>query len=76
MSIDGWITTRAAAELSGYTVVYIRRLIRKGRVEATRAGRDWLVNRSSLLAYKAWMEALGTRKYTPRRKELKEQDDA
>lgn len=76
MSIDGWITTRAAAELSGYTVVYIRRLIRRGQIEATRAGRDWLVNRSSLLAYRARMEALGTRKYIPRWKRPEEQGDA
>ncbi|MCX7855557.1 MAG: excisionase family DNA-binding protein [Anaerolineae bacterium] len=75
MSVEGWITTRAAAELSGYAIVYIRRLIRKGRIEATRVGRDWLVNRSSLMAYRAQMEALGSQKYSPRREVLKEARD-
>jgi len=68
--IEGWVTTRQAAELSGYTVVYIRRLIKRGRVEAIKTGRDWLINHSSLLSYKARMDTLGPQKHNPWRKDL------
>jgi len=65
MAVDGWITTRAAAELTGYNLVYIRRLIKQKRVEAVKAGRDWLINQDSLLAYKDKMTALGGQRYNP-----------
>jgi len=68
--IEGWVTTQQAAELSGYTVVYVRRLIKRGRVEAIKTGRDWLINHSSLLAYKAKMDTLGTQKHNPWREDL------
>jgi excisionase family DNA binding protein len=68
--IEGWVTTQQAAELSGYTVVYVRRLIKRGRVEAIKTGRDWLINHSSLLAYKARMDVLGPQKHNPWREDL------
>jgi excisionase family DNA binding protein len=68
--IEGWVTTRQAADLSGYTVVYIRRLIKRGRVEAIKTGRDWLINHSSLLAHKARMDVLGPQKHNPWREDL------
>lgn len=72
MQIEGWVTTRQAAELSGYTIVYVRRLVKKGRVEATKTGRDWLINRASLLAYKARMDTLGPQKHNPWREDANE----
>lgn len=69
-----WITTKEAARLTGYTAVYIRRLIRTKRVNALKRGRDWLIDRLSLMAYKARMEALGTQKHNPRRDDVKETD--
>jgi len=70
MAVGGWITTRAAAELTGYNPVYIRRLIKQKRIEAVKAGRDWLINQDSLLAYQAKMTALGGQKYNPYRDDL------
>jgi len=70
MRIEGWITTRQAAELSGYTVVYVRRLIKRRRIEAVKAGRDWLIWMPDLLAYKARMDALGSQKHNPWRDDL------
>jgi excisionase family DNA binding protein len=64
-SIDGWITTIEAARVTGYHIKYIRQMIRAGRIEARKVGRDWLVNLAGLLAYKAEMERLGTQKHNP-----------
>jgi excisionase family DNA binding protein len=60
-----WITTKEAAELTGYSVEYVRRLVRQGRVVAKKWLRDWVVSRQSLLEYQKSMEELGRRKYNP-----------
>lgn len=70
---DGWMTTDQAARLTGYARVTIWRLARTGRVRARKMGRDWLVEMDSLLAHKAQMDALGTRRYSPWRPDLAEQ---
>jgi excisionase family DNA binding protein len=70
MRLEGWITTMEAANLTGYTIVYIRCLARIRRVEAVKTGRDWLILRSSLLAYKARMDVLGPQKHNPWREDL------
>ena len=46
------ITTREAAENLGYTIQHTRLLIRRGEIEATKFGRDWLVVRESVVEYK------------------------
>jgi len=68
--LEGWITAAEAAALTGYTVPHIRRLARQGRIEAQKVGRDWLIGRESLLAYKRQMEALGSQKHNPWREDL------
>jgi len=70
--IEGWLTTSDAAELTGYNVKYLRWLINQGRIEARKVQRDWLVNKESLLAYKARMDALGPQKHNPWRDDLAE----
>lgn len=51
MTESEWITTREAAKLSGYHPVYLRELIRDGRIRGQKFGIVWQVNRQSLLAY-------------------------
>jgi len=70
--LDGWITTNVGAALTGYSAAYIRMLAGGGRVEARRVGRDWLVSRKALLAYKTRMDALGSAKHNPWREDLEE----
>jgi len=65
-----WLTTEQAAELTGYTQVYMRQLALRGQVEAVKAGRDWLLNRASLLEFARKMEAMGTAKHDPWRPDL------
>jgi hypothetical protein len=48
----------------------MRQLAQRGRVEARKVGRDWLVNRESLLAYKRAMDRLGNQKHNPWREDL------
>jgi len=63
--MDGWLTTTDAATLTGYTQAHIRTLAQRGRIEARKIGRDWLVSRDSLLAYKRRMDNLGPQKHNP-----------
>ncbi len=65
----GWLTTDQAAQVSGYSVAYMRRLVRQGRVKARKVQREWLVNRDSLLGYKDRMDDLGRAKFSPQRED-------
>ena len=66
----GWVDTRTAAELTGYTAAYMRQLALRDRIVARKVGRDWLIERASLLAYKAQMDGLGSDKHNPWREGL------
>ena len=69
---DGWITTTEAAEITGYSIAYMRQLANRGRIEARKVGRDWLIERTSLLEFKLEMDRLGPSKHDPRRGEGRE----
>ena len=60
-----WITTAEAADLTGYSPHYVRRLMRKDRVLAKKWGNSWMINKQSLLDYKRRMDSLGRAKYKP-----------
>ena len=60
-----WITTREAAELTGYSMGYVRNAIHRGRLPAEKFGRDWMLKRSEVLAYAEKMKALGPAKHNP-----------
>ncbi|MBN1815443.1 MAG: helix-turn-helix domain-containing protein [Anaerolineae bacterium] len=60
-----WITTKEASELTGYSIQYVRRLMRKGRVVAKKWLRDWVISKQSLLEYKEGMDELGEARYNP-----------
>ena len=49
--IDNHITVQEAAEITGYNIQYLRRLLRTGKMEAIKIGQIWLVNLASLQAY-------------------------
>jgi len=70
---EGWITTDEAQAITGYSRAYMRYLAKQGHVEARKVGRDWLMNKESLLAYKARMDALGPQKHNPWRDDLAEE---
>jgi excisionase family DNA binding protein len=64
---DDWITTNEAADLSGYHLVYLRTLIREGRIEARKFGPVWQVNRQSLMAYIKAAEQAADKRWGPKR---------
>jgi excisionase family DNA binding protein len=57
-----WITTRQAAEISGYSMKHVRRLITSGKVTGQRFGRDWQISQASLLAYIRKAEKSGAKR--------------
>jgi excisionase family DNA binding protein len=54
-----WVTTSQAAELVGYTQRRVRQLADAGMIEARKFGRDWQIEKSSLLAYMRKTEKKG-----------------
>ena len=50
MSVE-WLTTKEAIELSGYHPVYLRELIRDGKIVGQKFGIVWQVSKQSLTAY-------------------------
>ena len=72
--VEGWITTIEAEILTGYSQAYMRQLACNGKVKARKVGRDWLINRESLLAYKHQMDILGPEKHNPWREDLTDQE--
>jgi excisionase family DNA binding protein len=53
-----WITTKEAAELTGYATAYFRQLIQRGRLHAQKRGRDWFLNKTEVLAYAEEMKQI------------------
>ncbi len=49
--LGDWLTSKEAAALTGYNVQHVRRLARAGKVESKKWGRDWIINRQSILSY-------------------------
>lgn len=60
-----WITTAEAAELTGYDPTHIRRLVRTGRIHGKKFGRDWMIDRESIVVHAEEMERLGAAKHDP-----------
>ena len=49
--LGDWLTSKEAAALTGYNVQHVRRLARAGKVKTQKWGKEWMVDRASLLAY-------------------------
>jgi excisionase family DNA binding protein len=62
-----WITTAEAAELTEYNPEYIRQMIRRGVIKAEKKGRDWWIDKNSIVEYVEKMKQLGTAKHSPKR---------
>ncbi|MBI2356275.1 MAG: helix-turn-helix domain-containing protein [Candidatus Doudnabacteria bacterium] len=45
------LSLREAAELSPYSAEYLNLLCRKGKLKATKIGRDWLITKADLFEY-------------------------
>ncbi len=61
-----WITIREASEISEYHQVYLRILMRSGKIKAQKFGAVWQVDRQSLVAFLRRIDKIG-RKRGPKR---------
>ena len=48
---ETWITTNEATKISGYHPIYMRVLVREGKVEGRKFGHVWQINKASLIKY-------------------------
>jgi excisionase family DNA binding protein len=46
-----FIAVAEASEISGFTTGYIRKLLRRGRIEGLRIGRDWVTTEEAIREY-------------------------
>jgi len=60
-----WITTKEAADLTGYTASYLRKAISRGLLPAEKRGRDWFLRKADVIAYAEKMKQLGPSKHDP-----------
>jgi excisionase family DNA binding protein len=60
-----WLTVAEASVLTGYSMQYVRRLTRQGRVKSRKWANTWMINRKGLLDYKRKMDGLGSSKHDP-----------
>jgi excisionase family DNA binding protein len=49
--VNNHITVQAAAEWSGYSLQYLRRLLRNGKLEGFKIGQVWLIEKTTFEAY-------------------------
>lgn len=49
--LDDWLSTTEAAQISGYHIEYIRRLVRRGQISARKWGKDWMLDKASFYEY-------------------------
>ena len=49
--LNNHISVQVAASYSGYSTQYLRRLLRNGKVEGTKIGQLWLVDKGALDVY-------------------------
>ncbi len=51
MATRSYLSTEEAAEILGYSRQHVRVLVRKGRLQGDRVGKNWLVSYSSVQEY-------------------------
>jgi len=49
--VNNHISVKAAAEISGYSLQYLRRLLRSGKLEGFKIGQIWLIEKTAFETY-------------------------
>jgi excisionase family DNA binding protein len=57
---------QAAAEVTGYNIQHLRRLLRSGMLEGIKIGQNWLIEMQSLETYLQTMETTSDQRCGPR----------
>jgi len=66
MVLEKHISVKAAAAISGYSIQYLRRLLREGLLDGIKIGQVWLIEMASLDAYLKYANSMGDRRCGPR----------
>ena len=64
--INHHVTVQAAAEVTGYNIQYLRRLLRSGKLEGIKIGQLWLIEMQYLETYLQLVENTSDRRCGPR----------
>jgi excisionase family DNA binding protein len=64
--INRHITVQAAAEVTGYNIQYLRRMLRSGGLKGIKIGQMWLIDMDVLEAYLQRLETTSDRRCGPR----------
>ena len=64
--LENLVSVRGASEWSGYSVGYIRRLLRNGDLIGSKIGQVWLVSFASLVGYLSKHTGVDDCRYGPR----------
>ncbi len=64
--INRHITVQAAAEVTGYNIQYLRRMLRSGTLEGVKIGQMWLIYMEALDAYLQRIEDTTDQRCGPR----------
>ena len=65
--LEKHISVKAAAEFSGYSIQYLRRLLRAGQLEGIKIGQVWLIKLASLETYARNGQMVRDRRHGPRK---------
>jgi hypothetical protein len=65
--LEAHISVKAAAEFSGYSIQYLRRLLRNDRLEGIKIGQVWLIKIASFESYLRRGQMLCDRRHGPRK---------
>ena len=65
--LEKHISVKAAAECSGYSIQYLRRLLRDGRLDGTKIGQVWLIKMASFDHHLRNGHTQRDRRYGPRK---------
>ncbi len=66
IQLTQYVTVQAAAEVTGYNVQYLRRLLRAGKLAGIKIGQVWLISLASLAAYIQQAEEAADRRCGPK----------
>ena len=64
--INQHVTVQAAADVTGYNIQYLRRLLRSGKLDGIKIGQIWLIEMQSLEKYLQHVGSTSDRRCGPR----------
>jgi len=64
--INQHITVQAAAEVTGYNIQYLRRMLRSGGLKGIKIGQMWLIDMDALETYLKRVESTSDHRCGPR----------